>query len=400
MKRILVKEEQLFKSFEGLKQNKYLLPNFIINHLKTHKTSLGDNPCFPFEGKYPYDYQILKTRYKEIIDSLGNLGLKVNNIEDAKNIFSKLFEQIKDLEKPIRDLLNDICRKEIKRILNVPEDTVLFQCHLVDAIENEKSPRILPEDDGEGNVDTFDDVDDIILTNNTILKRRFINSLIQGGSYMLCKNNSNIYDEIYNLESELPKLYEQIITLNDYILFNEEEKINEKKPFGSAYVEVNLGRMGHKTEIKSQALIFPFLIQESIRGFLELFASHGLPEDNAKAMYIIRHADFTMAEAYDMRFGVSLWNEICNDIEPLVLPYYFSELSQLPTDIFNKTIKEILSHTKRGNLEKQELISRCEREITFADLPQDFSDENIKSLISDDIEEDDYTLEELKEMTL
>ena len=150
-------------------------------------------------------------------------------------------------------------------------------------------------------------------------------------------------DEIYKIESKLPDLYNKIRILSDYILFNREEKIDEKNYSPSAYVAVTLGNEGKKTIIDSQGIIFPYLLQETIRGFFELFASHGLPENNKKAMYIIRHSDFILAEEWDMRFGVSLYNNIFNDInDKLLIPYVFSNFSQLDTIEFNTTIKNIL----------------------------------------------------------
>ena len=42
----------------------------IFNDIKNHNTSLGDNPCFPMEQKYPFDYEIIKDRYKEVVDNV------------------------------------------------------------------------------------------------------------------------------------------------------------------------------------------------------------------------------------------------------------------------------------------------------------------------------------------
>ena len=234
------------------------------------------------------------------------------DINTVQNYCNKLIHECIELEKPIRDLLNDICRKTINDIFVIPEETIILHCHLTDKVDIKHSIRVLPEE-SSNNVYTFDDVEDIEMTNSDILKRRFINSLIQGAAYTLTKNTNLYLDEIYKIESKLPDLYNKIRILSDYILFNREEKIDEKNYSPSAYVAVTLGNEGKKTIIDSQGIIFPYLLQETIRGFFELFASHGLPENNKKAMYIIRHSDFILAEEWDMRFGVSLYNNIFND---------------------------------------------------------------------------------------
>ena len=100
-----------------------------------------------------------------------------------------------------------------------------------------------------------------------------------------------------------------------------------------AYVEVNLGQRGDKSTIMAQGEIFPFLLQESIRGFFELYASHSLPKDNAKAKYLIHHADFVLAEQWDMMFGMTLWPEInCMIDDESIIPFYFRNLCCLPID--------------------------------------------------------------------
>lgn len=397
--KIIVTEEQLMFNSVELKKSNYLLPQFLFNDLKIHRTSLGDNPCFPMEQKYPFDYEIIKNRYKEVVDAIQQIKeLDSLDIKNVQNYCNKLIQECVNIEKPIRDLLNKICENAVKDILCIPEETVIFHCRLTDKVEPKKSPRTLPEE-GDGNIYTFDDVDDMVFSNNSILKRRFLNSLIQGASYLLPKQYDNYMDEIYKIDEKLPNLYKKIGILNDFILFNKKDEINEKNLDLGAYVEVSLGRGDNKTKIESQGIIFPYLLTESIRGFFELFASHGLPKNNEKAMFIIRHSDFLMAEAWDLRFGVSLWEKIGGDIDNnIIIPYYFTELSEMPTEEFNKEIKEILVGTKHGKKFKEDLIGICQRQITFNDLPQDYSNDDMKSILSDSIDNNDFTIEELNDL--
>ena len=127
--------------------------------------------------------------------------------------------------------------------------------------------------------------------------------------------------------------------------------------------------------------------------------SHGLPEDNNRAMYLIRHADFMMAEAWDLRFGVSLWKSIIGEeTDGSIIPYVTSEISTLETEDFFNIIKEILSGTKKGKKFKEDILAYGEECVKDnMSTPIDNTDDNGKTLISDNTEEM-FTLDELKEM--
>lgn len=209
--KIIVTEKRLLENAVGIKNSDYILPQFLFSKLKTHQTSLGDNPCFPMEQKYPFDYEIIKDRYKEVVDNVKTIKeLETIDLQSVKNLCNKLLHECMETEKPIRDLLNDICRKTVNKLLYVPEDLILLKCHLVDKVEPKKAPRILPEDNNTNSY-TFDDVNDMEMSNKTILKRRFINSLIQGGSYILSKYEDEYMDEIYKLDEKLPNLYKRFL---------------------------------------------------------------------------------------------------------------------------------------------------------------------------------------------
>ena len=324
-------------------------------------------------------------------------GLDINGV---KTLCNKYIHTCMDIERPNRDYFNGLCADLVKRTLVVPEETLIYKCKLVDTVQSNQEVRILPED-GDGKVYTFDDVDDIKNADAAVLKRRFLNSIVQGASYSLALTFDSLADEINKIDHRLLDLYKKIIIISDYILFNEEEHIDEKNLNRSAYVSVQLGSNEKKTIIEAQAIIFPYLLRESFRGFFELFTSHGLPKDNKKAMYLIRHADFMMAESWDLRFGVELWNRLRANIdEDLLVPYFVSEISQLPTDDFTKTMKEILSNTRKGETLMNNIIGKCKSFVSFEDLPQNFHDSDVKTVISDDCESDYFTLDELKNLKL
>ena len=167
-----------------------------------------------------------------------------------------------------------------------------------------------------------------------------------------------------------------------------------------ANVEVYLGHNDEMTEIYAQGLIFPYLLVETFRGFFELFASNGLPDDLKKAEYIISQSDFLKAEPWDLRLGVGIWKNIIDGIKGTrYIPYLFSELCSLEVDEFNAVMAEILAKTKKGKSIVFGMVSDYENDYEIQSLQNDIERRNsIKNVISDGYftadELNDYVIEE------
>jgi hypothetical protein len=170
------------------------------------------------------------------------------------------------------------------------------------------------------------------------------------------------------LSPEILKIYREILDIDNYLLFIKKEEISEKKMSQTAYVEVRLGHGNERTNIKSQGLIFPYLLKETFRGYLELFSSHRLPKDNKKAMYIIRTADFMLAEPWDLRFGVPMWDLIlknCDKFSSRLIPYIFSDICALNTDEFYDIMKNLLARTGKGQEFLNNEINNVKNEFDY-----------------------------------
>lgn len=374
------------------------LPKFLFNKIKEHNTSLGNNAAFPPEEDFPFDYKVIKQRFNEVCENLKYLDKPINNENELKRYLSELLKKCKELEKPIKSNLIKLCENYVSKELSVPSETVILKCELNDEIKPQNAFRLMPESSNMRDFD-FEDMNDFDDVSKVIMKRRLINSLIQGIAYN-CNKYSDLDSELYKLNKELPNLYKQITIINDFLLFTQEEKITDEKPRQGACVEVMLGGKGEKTEIYVQGLIFPYLLQETFRGFFELFASHGLPEDNKKANYIIRQSDFLLAEPWDIRLGVGLWNIISEDIDnQMILPYLFTTLCELSTDEFNEILKEVFAKTKRGKLYMKELIDESFHNVEMNRFIDTVKQRNVDAVVLSDSyissdELDDYVLQE------
>ena len=361
------------------------LPKFLFNIVSKHKTSLGNNEAFPPEEKYDFDYRILKERFNEVI---GNSKEFYDGSDDSTNIgnsLNKLIKECKEIESNNRDNLINLCVKIVNDVLQIPEETVILDCKLVDVIKPKNKFRTMPEDNYDRTGYDFEDLIDIENFNKVILKRRLINSLVQGASYRCCELYKNYIDEISSIDKRLPNIYKDIIRLNDLLLFIREEKISDDKPMQGSCVEVILGRSDEKSEIYSQGLIFPFLLNETFRGFFELFASHGLPKDFKKANFIIKQADFLLAEPWDLRMGVKLWDLIIDsNSETKLFPYFFSNLCELSTDDFNGTLKEVFAKTKKGKNIISDMLDDANHEYGMLDLKNTINAKNSEENLLND----------------
>ena len=382
-------------SLEKIQKDGRLLPKFLFKAVKNHDTSLGNSRAFPTNTVFPYDYQMLKERYNEVCEKASELGIESE--EEASNELHRLVMICKRIETPIRNSLEMICENAVNRLFAIPKDILSLSCKLTDKIELSGSVRVTPQSDEDSKYE-FGDTDEIERMHDEVEKRRFIDSLVQGASYIYSEAKWAYEDDIDSLDDRLIPIYDKIRALNDYLLFTKKETITDETPSQGSYVEVHLGNEGLRTLIEVQGLIFPLLLQDTIRGLFELFSSHGLPSDIHKAKYIVSKADYLSAEAWDLRFGVILWREIFNALESTKMaPYAFTELVKLPPRRFMVGIKEILSKTRKGEMIVSRMIGKCEYDRGY----QAFKDRiNTKNLSKTVLADSYFTVADLSALSL
>lgn len=403
MKKIYINEGFMSNVVKGR-----LLPQFLFKLVKTHTTSLGDNEAFPTSDEYPFDYALLKERYNEVCDAIDDIGLESLDEDYLMSELSSLVTKCKELETPVRDALEKVCENALNKLFAIPEESINMTFKLVDRIKFKSPIRMRPESSDSLKYN-FKDIADIDLSNKAIGKRRFIDALIQGASYIYANVKGLYIDDIDRINPELPRLYRKIRIINDFLLFTKKEEMSDDKPMQGSYVETHLGIDDAKTTIKAQGIIFPLLFHEAIKGLFELFSAHGLPQDREKAQYIIRKADFVLAEPWDLRLGVGLWRMIFGGVEDTnMIPYMFTSFVKIPTDEFNLSVKEILSNTEKGNEIINTLMTNAEYDNGYQQFTNRINARNVdKSLIQDsyftgaetsgfeiDSEEEDGVIEE------
>ena len=395
--KVILKEEQ---------QEKLKLPPFIYKAIANKNTSIGDNEALPPFGDFGIEYAITKKGFEEADESINRSiemgSLESKDIDYLLSILSEKIERCKRIELTLKPQLEKLCENIVNSTFSIPNDTINLKCELVGKVKPKNDIRILPEGDEDGNVYDFEDVDEVELTNKVISKRRFINSLIQGLSYWLSTDLDDWCDTVVEMNDELWNLWYSIKTISDYLLYVKKDEINDKHPYLLSYVEVKLGKHGKKTEIHSQGIIFPYLLRDTFRGLLELFSAHSLPKNNKKAMYIIKKADFLVAEPWDLRLGKGFVDMLHDSLtkkyqthllfKPNKIPFFFSRLCQLKTDEFNSVMKNFLLGTKKGNIIAKEMDAEITHNIDYQKFKDRIQQKNIKTSV---INDGDFSKEEL-----
>jgi hypothetical protein len=362
------------------------LPRYILNSLENNKTSLGEHPSFPPEEEEKFIINTVANKFSSIVKDI-----EIPDIERLKTELGSLLTKCRKLESKNISALEQLCVDIVTELFSIPEDTIQINVKIVDSV-NDDNQRLLPEKTTDF---SFDSIDDMNYLSGEIYKRRMLNALVTGAAMYYANNISSYIRELFEIDSELPSLYKKIIRYNEILMFFEKDKLKEDNDtLEAGKVDVTMNMPQNMVKIESEGIIFPILLEETIKGILELAIAHGLPENREKAEYVMKKSDFKLAELWDMRLGSALWDIVASQIENLdvVEPNFFlMTLAELPSKKFNDCLREIFGKTKRGERILKNIVSKIETEKD----KDDFNDFIRQGNDGHQIEDGYYTSEEL-----
>lgn len=268
-----------------------------------------------------------KSAMKAMMDSMGIL----------KNVM--------EIERPYRKELEKLAVDMVTEMYPIIEDNdIEIQAQLVDSISLTNENLQLESNENQPEIDDPGDVS----------KRRIINSITQGGSlngsfaFYLFKDN---LDEI---NSTLVDQYGDLLK-NAYGIYDDDQTIammlamvsrNQQTTGGLSSVKFD--EQKGKFVIKAQALCFPILLQEIIKGLYEIISLEGFTGDPEKNKAIVKKADKLTHEPEDIRYGKYIYNAL-NDLyvdqgysDPRVREYFLSELYKLGNNEFINFIENLI----------------------------------------------------------
>lgn len=385
-----------------------MLPKFLEDAIEKNTTSLGTHPALPPDEEESFVGYIVRKRYDEVMGDM--------TCEDVTKVAHKLKELVTEctkLEEPINEALENLCSNLCAKIFKIPEDTITIRGKLVTSCDMSKY-RMTPEPVSDF---TFDDIDDMKRMSDEVYKRRMVDALICGASIYYATNVEMYVQEIYKLDPRLVNLYQEIIKYNNILLFNQKDTIQSVLRTNSGKVDVNIGDENERIVVDAEGTIFPVLLEYVIHGLLEVASLHGLPTDRERAEYVMAKADYRLAENWDMRLGVPLWNILVEELEDgghgiteVGANFMIMEISKLKPDVFNNYLQNAFKKTKKGLEMTKELADTIEYNKEVDDFNNFVQVNNEKYPINDNSEygsdelkilsEDCFTPDELMEQSL
>lgn len=353
--------------------------------LKNDATSIGKHPAIPDGDEHSFTQKIMGDRFNEVCKRYKR-AFDVDSIDNGRvmtDMMPMVYETVA-LESKHKKKLEELAVKMIREEYDINEDAVEIIAEITSNISLEgtkKNPKPMAVEGME-----FESHDDISNANAEVYKRRFLNAMTQGAAKK-CNHMFHLADdELTNLDPKLPNKYAKLMSAADYMYYVI-PKMENGVSGGVVKVEFPT-KENPKAVIRAQAMVFPVLIHEIVKGVMELLSAHGLPKDKKLSDFVINKADYLAAEPWDMRIGPAIWSRFTNAVpaDDFNLKHHvYSDLASLPANEFHKQMKEIMAGTKRGNKIVEDIIHSVKRDLqeeefnkAINEMNQDFDDTEIE----------------------
>lgn len=280
----------------------------------------------------------------------------------------ELLKSIMTIERPYRTQLEKLAVYIVTKMYPIISDNnIQIQAKITDQITGLSG-------DNEEESDNTPQLTDL---NNS--KRRIINSITQGGSLRGSFAFYLFNDNLNKINSTLVTQYGDLLK-NSYGIYDDDNTIammlamlanNQQTNGGMSHTEYN-EESGFI--IKAQALCFPILLQEIIKGLYEIISLEGFTSDTETNKTIVKQVDKISNEPEDIRYGKYIYDGI-NKLyisfqydDPRVREYFLTELYKLPNNEFIEFIENMI-HEKLTST--QQLWAKNAMRDIHTDLKQD-----------------------------
>jgi hypothetical protein len=342
--------------------------------LRNNKHSLADCNIFPEGDEITAEMRLIKERFKEVVERCRE-AFDVDFINNETIMMEQmpLVRQAMIMEEPHRKQLEELAVEMVLKEFDIPDGSIIIEAELTPNItrkgtKSNDGPKEMEEDF------QFEDSDEISQANAEVKKRRVLNAMTQGAA----KNVNHMFhmrhDDLVSMNPRLPGNYKKMMSAADYMFFiipDMDKGVNA----GRCDVEKH---PNSKAQIKAQAMVFPVLIHELVKGVMEVLSMHGQPSQENIAKYAINKADFIQAESWDMRFS-KIWNRFCEAIpaDDFNLKHHaYADVAALPPAEFNSFMKEVIGKTSSGKIRMGEIISEIKRELQEDEYNEQMGESN------------------------
>lgn len=355
------------------------------DELANKNHSLGKHPIFPNDDETSFEQKIMGERFAEVAKRYKRaFDVDGINLADLGREMMPMVYETMGIEAKHKKALEELAVKMIREEYDMGEDVVEIHAELtpeINMVGTKKNPKPMAVEM------EFNNHDEMTNANEEVYKRRFLNAMIQGASKK-CNHMFHMVDEeLTDMDPRLPNKYSKMMAAADYMYYvipKMENGVN------GGVVRVQFPtKKNPKAVIHAQAMVFPVLIHELVKGVMELMSAHGLPKKKNIGEYVINKADFLAAEPWDMRLGPALWERFTRMIEPddfHLKHHLYTELAALPVKEFNTKMREIMAGTKEGKKIVEGIMTEIKKglqEDEFNDAMKEATGENQQN--SDDV---------------
>lgn len=380
-------------------QHKEKMNPKLEQELRERKHSLGDHPAFPESNEMHFEERVMAEKFTNVVREVKR-HFNVDDIDNDKIILDmgSMIQECMAIESDNKEELQELAVQMVRDEYDIPEDMVEIEAKLVNNVNMEGTKlNSTPITVEEIDFDSYEDIEDV---NAQVYKRRFINAMNQGAAMKTNHMYHMVDENLTKINPTLPTKYGKMMSAAEYGYYIA-DNIDTYPSITGGLVKLELPEShgsDKKPKIKAQAMVFPVLVHELVKGVMELLATHGLPTCPKKRNYVLNKADYLKAEPWDMRLGPVLWEKLTNTIpaEDFHLKHHlYSDLVKLPTNEFNNTMREIVAGTKRGKEIVGEMIMEIKKDLEREDFDRTMDErrqevENDSGVIDDPDELDDF----------
>jgi hypothetical protein len=322
-----------------------------------------------------------------VIQNLRQIGnvqapvTQISNINDyvsspITRLMAGAHARIVQIESRYKDQLAQAAIAIVTDVWQIPEGFCQWDVKIVS--QEEMDPNKFKQDEpNEQNPDEveIEDAEEIITDLAQLslerAKRRFINLIIQGaskrGHYMYQMVPDKIKEIVGGEADDLIYNYGVLMSTNDTLYWQ----------MGEAMMGMAKGSVGGEEDVETEtdpptirvkAVNFPIAIHECIKGWLEVVALKGQPENPEEReayMQASQMEDTIDKERWDLLLGPAIWDRIqavipselyTNENLKTYINFVFMEIFKLPAKKMLVLLKEVVSGSEIGSRLLNELV--------------------------------------------
>lgn len=307
--------------------------------------------------------KLLEIDYEKIFSPKTMASLKGKSAESLRQMLGnkdlmqtmmrsmELLNQISEAEKPYVDLLEGLAVQMVEEAYPI----INYANIKIKAKIITDGPKVEPNEPGDDEPVDQADIPDAI-------KRRVINGITQGASIRGSFGFLLFREYLDQIDDALVAKYGEILKLSFGVYDNEQAiammlsmlSQGSKIEGGSSSAEYN--EEEEQFTIKAQALNFPMLVHEIVKGLYEILSLQGFGTDLEKNKHIVQKVDKISNEPRDLQYGKFIYDAV-SDIynqsgfdDPRIREFLFTEIYKLSDDQFIPFVE----HAINGELTRQE----------------------------------------------